>query len=141
MTTSFDLDSRLSQNGVQLFENSRYLLHLANDNRYVWLILIPKIANVIELHELPPDVQTDIALKSNQLAAMLKNNFAADKINTATIGNIVSQLHIHIVARNEKDAAWPAPIWGHGTPVPYSADQLNARKGELHPLLQKLTWT
>ncbi|HVT26291.1 MAG TPA: HIT family protein [Rhizomicrobium sp.] len=96
-----------------------------NDARYPWLILVPR-REATELHDLNA---RDRALLIEQIAltsAKLKSLTNAAKINVGALGNLVPQLHIHIVARNPGDAAWPGPVWGHGAPIPYAPDALKA---------------
>ena len=94
-----------------------------NDARYPWLILVPR-REATELHDLNA---RDRALLIEQIALTsekLKSLTNAAKINVGALGNLVPQLHIHIVARNPGDAAWPGPVWGHGAPIPYAPDAL-----------------
>jgi diadenosine tetraphosphate (Ap4A) HIT family hydrolase len=96
-----------------------------NDARYPWLILVPR-REATELHDLNA---RDRALLIEQIAmtcAKLKSLTNATKINVGALGNLVPQLHVHIVARNPGDAAWPGPVWGHGAPIPYAPDALKA---------------
>jgi diadenosine tetraphosphate (Ap4A) HIT family hydrolase len=72
-----------------------------------------------------------LTFETNQVASTLKDLTGATKINVGALGNIVRQLHIHIIARNEGDECWPGPIWGHGTPAPYADD-------DRHDFMKKL---
>ena len=94
-----------------------------NDARYPWLILVPR-REATELHDLN---ERDRAMLIEQIARTsekLKTLTNAAKINVGALGNLVPQLHIHIVARNPGDAAWPGPVWGQGTRVPYAPEAL-----------------
>lgn len=94
-----------------------------NDARYPWLILVPR-REATELHDLN---ERDRAMLIEQIARTsekLKTLTNAAKINVGALGNLVPQLHIHIVARNPGDAAWPGPVWGQGTRVPYAPEVL-----------------
>ncbi len=89
-----------------------------NDARYPWLILVPR-REATELHDLN---ERDRPLLIEQIAhasEKLKAFTGAAKINVGALGNLVPQLHVHIIARNPGDAAWPGPVWGQGTPIPY----------------------
>jgi len=127
----FRLDPRLEQDthGVTSFALSRVLL--MNDARYPWLILVPNRNGLSELHDLNAADQArlndEIIIVSRGLARM----FTPEKINVGALGNIVRQLHIHIVARNTDDPAWPGPVWGHSPAVPYAADALAERRSRL----------
>jgi diadenosine tetraphosphate (Ap4A) HIT family hydrolase len=94
-----------------------------NDARYPWLILVPR-REATELHDLNARDRAllieQIALASEKLKALT----GAAKINVGALGNLVPQLHIHVIARNASDVAWPGPVWGHGAPSPYAPDAL-----------------
>jgi len=98
-------------------------LRLMNDSRWPWLILVPEIAGAQEWHHLSQQEFEVVQTHLFKLSAILERVTACDKINIATLGNIVRQLHIHIIARREKDANWPGPIWGYGQPVPYETEE------------------
>jgi diadenosine tetraphosphate (Ap4A) HIT family hydrolase len=101
---------------------------LMNDARFLWIILVPRRANLTEMHDLTDSdaaaLAGEIRRASKSLQHRGQNHGGCDKINIAAIGNIVPQLHVHIVARRKNDAAWPFPVWGRGAPVRYSADEL-----------------
>jgi len=119
---SFKLDHRLEQDGLLFAESERYVLNLMNDSRYIWLVLVPKAANARETFDLTEEQQIDLALLSNKIGQVIAETFNGDKFNVASLGNMVPQLHVHLIVRNEGDAAWPGPIWGVGEAVPYSAE-------------------
>lgn len=95
-------------------------LLLMNDARYPWCILVPDREDITEIHQLADRDQIQLIRESSRLARALESLFAPDKLNIAAIGNLVPQLHVHHVVRYRNDAAWPAPIWGHLPPSPYS---------------------
>lgn len=98
-------------------------VRLMNNQIYPWLILIPRVEGAIELIDLTRDQQHELMDEIDQVSKILKSIYEPDKLNIATIGNIVRQLHIHVVARYRTDPAWPSPVWGYpGTP--YSAENL-----------------
>ncbi len=105
---------------------------LANDARFPWLILVPQIENLRNWHEVPDDRQAQVLAEVNLAAAALEAIAQAHKMNVAALGNQVAQLHIHVIARQEHDAAWPKPVWGEGRAIPYEE---RAR----HELLERLT--
>lgn len=78
-----------------------------------WLILVPRIESVREIHHLAERDQQQLMRESCLVATTLESHYSPDKINVASLGNMVSQLHVHHVARFKTDAAWPGPIWGH----------------------------
>ena len=114
----FALDQRLADSSHLVTRVDDIQVRLADDSRYVWLLLVPEYEGAEELHDLSEDLRGRLLELATQLGAWMKARFAADKINIAAIGNVVPQLHLHVVARQRDDAAWPAPIWGHGIPEP-----------------------
>ena len=120
--TEWMLNETLAGDTVYVGSLSICDLLLMNDARWPWLILVPRIPDAVELHELYTDQRQDIDMEIAYVAGVLKELAGCEKINIASIGNIVRQLHIHIIARNEGDANWPGPVWGFGTKKPYEAD-------------------
>ena len=120
---SWQLDSRLANDTLPVFDNGGVTILLMNDRRWPWLILVPKVAGAEELHDLGPEigpVVMDIAISAGE---KLKAMTDCEKINIAAIGNMVRQLHIHVIARNEGDQNWPGPVWGYGSPEPYDESE------------------
>ena len=115
----FELDSRLAADTafVADWELSRVLL--MDDARFPWLILVPRRAQTAELDDLAPDEQAQLLGEINRAMALLRGLGSLDKLNVGALGNIVRQLHVHVVARRQGDAAWPGPVWGSGAAVRY----------------------
>jgi len=115
----FKLNKILSKDTFELCELKLCKVLLMNDQNYPWLILVPKIEGLSEFHLVPSehqgDLMDDITLASN----VLQRVSSPKKLNVAALGNVVSQLHIHIVARFENDATWPGPVWGQIPAEPY----------------------
>ncbi|AJR07946.1 HIT domain-containing protein [Photobacterium gaetbulicola] len=78
-----------------------------------WLILVPRKAELREIHHLPEPDQMQLMKESSAVAALLENDYQADKINVGALGNLVPQLHVHHIARFKDDVAWPGPVWGN----------------------------
>lgn len=116
----FEMDKRLSSDTVTLGDFSLCRVLLMNDSRYPWLILVPRIAGASEVFELTDEQQQQLWQETNTVGQVLNHEFNADKINIATLGNVVKQLHMHIVVRMHTDEQWPAPVWGQGTAKPYT---------------------
>lgn len=93
---------------------------LMNDARFPWLILVPRVADATELFHLSLDQQSRVMAEMSGAGRAMQALWGADKVNTAMLGNKVSQLHIHVIARFREDDAWPGPVWGVGQPRPYS---------------------
>ena len=131
----FVLDSRLQQDSLVLGEFSLCQLLLSKDANYPWFILVPKRAGVSELFELDAAEQQQLWQETTLLAEALKASYGADKMNVATLGNVVSQLHMHVIVRRCDDVAWPAPVWGKHAAQPYSEEQVAAVKARLRLVL------
>jgi len=136
---AFELHAQLAADAhfVCDLELSRVLL--MDDARFPWLILVPMRAGMRDWIDLPHTLQhrllDEIELCSRALRALVQ----PDKLNVAALGNMVAQLHVHVVARHVGDAAWPKPVWGVGERVPYPVAALAARKAELLAQLESAT--
>ena len=104
---------------------------LMRDANYPWCVLVPDRENMTEIFELSQDDQDQLQLESNTLLAFLKNEFKADKMNVAALGNVVSQLHIHHIVRYKTDIAWPSPVWGAFPAKNYTDEALNKLVSQL----------
>lgn len=131
----FVLDSRLDQDTYVLGDFSLCRLLLMNDAQYPWFILVPRQEDVTEVFQLTLEDQTQLWQETTALAGLLKDAFAADKMNIATLGNMVAQLHIHVIARRKTDPAWPAPVWGKHAARPYTSDEVQAVQERLRLVL------
>ena len=114
----FILDERLEGSSHLIMRHKSIQIRLVDDARFQWVLLIPELPQASELHELNDMMRRNLLDLASRLGKIMKTGFEADKINVAAIGNIVPQLHVHVVARQQSDDAWPAPIWGFGDPVP-----------------------
>ena len=110
-------------------ENCQILL--MDDARFPWIVLVPEVADIRELYELKERQQQQAYQSILRISKSLAEYSNADKMNVAALGNQVPQLHIHIIARYETDAAWPGPVWGVGQAEPYGPDQLQQKLSEL----------
>lgn len=131
----FVLDARLQQDTIFLGDFPLSRLLLMNDAQYPWFILVPRREDVSELFQLDASEQAQLWQEATVLAELLKDCFAADKMNVATLGNVVSQLHMHVIVRRRDDIAWPAPVWGRHPALPYTSEQLTALKARLQLVL------
>jgi diadenosine tetraphosphate (Ap4A) HIT family hydrolase len=122
----FTLDPRLQQDTLYIAEFSLSKVLLMNDARYPWVILVPKITGLTEIFELDEAGQQQLMHESNFVSNKLKKVIQADKMNVAALGNVVSQLHIHHVARFIHDESWPAPVWGKGQAIAYTPAESDA---------------
>ncbi|KEQ04343.1 HIT family protein [Pseudorhizobium pelagicum] len=124
----FALDERLERDSERVTVLGLCQLRLLKDSRWPWLMLVPQRKGISEIYELTPLDQTLLTFETNSVAAALKKVTGARKINVGALGNIVGQLHVHIIARQEGDPNWPGPIWGYGSAEPYPDD---AKKQDL----------
>jgi len=97
---------------------------LMNEQQFPWVILVPRIAGATEQYKLTEEQRLQLDKESTLVAYQLMKLFDGDKMNIATLGNVVPQLHIHHVVRYTNDSAWPAPVWGNFNSKPYEAKQL-----------------
>ena len=119
----FVLDERLLQDTVAVGDFPLCRLLLSNDTHYPWFILVPRRPDISEVFQLSEVDQAQLWHETSLLAKTLEKVFAADKMNVAALGNVVSQLHMHVIVRHIGDAAWPAPVWGKHPAEPYSAEE------------------
>ena len=131
----FILDSRLEQDTLPIGDFPLCRLLLMNDAQYPWFILVPRREAVSELFQLDAADQQQLWRETTAFAEIVKDSFGADKMNVATLGNVVSQLHMHVIARSRDDAAWPAPVCGKHQPKPYTQDQAAAIRARLKTVL------
>ena len=115
--TCFTLDPLIASTSISLCDFGIFNLRLVNDSRYLWLLLIPQIDGIEELHHLTQAQRHQMTDIASEVAEIIQQQVKADKMNIATIGNIVPAMHLHIIARHKGDAAWPNPIWGNGAPL------------------------
>lgn len=115
----FQLDPKLQADTFLIKDLKMSRLLLMNDANYPWLILVPRKANLVEITDLAMDEQIAVLQEINLVAEILKKSFKADKLNIANLGNVVSQLHIHVIARFKNDPAFPRPVWGALSAKPY----------------------
>lgn len=117
--STFTLDERLERDGIPIASIGLCQLRLMNDRRWPWLILIPQRDGVSEIIDLSPLDQTMLTFETAMVAMALKKVTRAEKINIGALGNVVRQLHVHIIARREGDPNWPGPVWGFGKAEPW----------------------
>lgn len=119
--SAFALDPRLAADSIFIADLPLSQLRLMDDSRFPWLVLVPRLDVAVEWIDLDHDQQAQLLSETNQAAALLRATGTCEKINIGALGNIVRQLHVHVVARRAGDAAWPGPVWGSGPYVSYDA--------------------
>lgn len=134
--TVFTLHPRLAADTVELARWPMCRVLLMNDANYPWLILVPQKPDLRELHHLSPENQATLMAEVSRAARALETVYTPTKINVAALGNVVEQLHVHVIARFADDAAWPGPIWGKVPVAPYDDDALRQTTAKLKAALE-----
>ncbi|RUT35361.1 HIT domain-containing protein [Pseudomonas sp. PAMC 29040] len=131
----FVLDTRLHEDTWLIGDFPLCRLLLSNDSNYPWFILVPRREGISELFQLDEHDQQLMWAETTALARTLKDAFGADKMNVATLGNVVSQLHMHVIVRYQADVAWPGPVWGKHPAKPYTQAEVGAIQEKLKSVL------
>lgn len=118
--SEFELHPRLAADTVPVADWVLSRVLLMNDARFEWLVLVPRRRDAVELFDLSETDRRVLIEEIARAGTLLKTVSGAAKINVGALGNLVAQLHVHVVARRPGDAAWPGPVWGHSAPVPYA---------------------
>ena len=127
----FELHERLAADTIQIMDFPLSRVLLMNDARYPWVILVPRQNGLKELHELSEGDGIQLWKEIKTASKFMEVAFDCDKVNVGALGNLVPQLHIHIIARKVHDAAWPGPVWGVGQAENYVDDELKKIQDEL----------
>lgn len=122
----FELDERLANDTAFVGDMPLSRVLLMNDARFPWAVLVPRRTGLVEFHDLSADDRRDMMEEAGAVSAALQKLTGASKMNVAMLGNVVRQLHVHVVARFEHDDAWPRPIWAIGTALAYSEGEAEA---------------
>ena len=137
----FRLDERLQTDTIALGDFTLCRLLLMNDANYPWFILVPRRERVREIFDLVSADREQLWQETIELSEQLAGALAATKMNVAILGNQVSQLHVHVIARYRNDPAWPAPVWGKRAPRPYKDEQIQKLREILKGLLgREFSW-
>ena len=134
---SFVLDTRLAADTFPIGDLALSRLLLMDDARFCWLILVPRQADSSELVDLDARERAVLMEEIAGVSEVLRAMPGVDKINVGALGNIVRQLHVHVVARRIGDAAWPGPVWGAGVPLRYAAPSARKIVGDLQERLNR----
>lgn len=134
--TDFILDPRLAADSVFVADGPLSQVRLMDDTRFPWLVLVPRVADVSEWLELDGSQQRLLLAEINQAGQLVREQPGVHKLNIGALGNIVRQLHIHLVGRHDQDDAWPGPVWGNGATVRHEPQALHARLDQWRKLFQ-----
>jgi diadenosine tetraphosphate (Ap4A) HIT family hydrolase len=124
--SGFALDERLAADTVLVADGPLSQLRLMDDARFPWLVLVPRVPGAVEWFDLGVADQALLWNEVRRAAKLLRAAPSCEKINLGALGNIVRQLHVHVVARHPGDAAWPGPVWGSGAARRHAPEALAA---------------
>lgn len=131
---NFKLDSRLKNDCFIISESEHFVFLLMNNSLVPWFILVPK-TDKTELYELDTATQAQVFSAMNKISDFISNEFRPDKLNVAAIGNIVNQMHIHIIARYKTDTYWPGVVWGASEKKAYESVEVEKIREKLNNIL------
>ncbi len=124
--SAWSLHSTLEKDTISIGDLPLSRVLVIKDANYPWLLLVPRRADVIEIIDLNEVEQAQLMTEINRVARVLKEVTKPDKMNIAALGNVVPQLHVHIIARRTSDAAWPRPVWGVVPPLAHDPQEVEA---------------
>jgi diadenosine tetraphosphate (Ap4A) HIT family hydrolase len=128
----FELDKRLEGDSVPVADLPLATVRLMNERSWPWLILVPRRAGLVELIDLDPEGRARLMEEIARAAEALRTLYRPDKLNVAALGNVVHQLHVHVIARFRSDPAWPRPIWNVKPKMePYEPAALSKEVGRI----------
>lgn len=137
----FIVDPRIIDSGFEIIDWPLSRVFLKDNANYPWLILVPRLEDVQEIDQLSTQNQQFLIQEISALSTLSRGYFKPDKLNVAALGNIVSQLHIHVVARFKQDKLWPHGIWQEAqTSEPYEKNTLKKMRIDLHSLARKISF-
>ena len=126
MPAAWSLHATLEQDTVSIGDLPLSRVLVIKDANYPWLLLVPRRADTVEIIDLDEVAQAQLIVEINRVARALKDVTRPDKLNIAALGNVVPQLHVHVIARRTTDAAWPRPVWGVAPPLAHDPRELEA---------------
>ncbi|TWI04729.1 diadenosine tetraphosphate (Ap4A) HIT family hydrolase [Luteimonas cucumeris] len=135
MKSNWHLHPQLADDTHPLAQFALCELRLMDDANYPWLILVPRVEEAVELLDLDAAQRHALTDEIDRASHALRDLFRPHKLNVAALGNLVPQLHVHVIARYEDDPAWPRPVWGTAAARPYAAEMLIERIARLREAL------
>jgi diadenosine tetraphosphate (Ap4A) HIT family hydrolase len=121
---TWSLHPQLERDTVNIGDLPLCRVLIINDANYPWLLLVPRRPGVDEIVDLDEVEQAQLMTEITRVARALKAVTGCDKLNIAALGNVVAQLHVHVIARRKTDAAWPRPVWGTVPPISHDPTEL-----------------
>jgi diadenosine tetraphosphate (Ap4A) HIT family hydrolase len=131
----FTLDPQLAADATPVCDLPLCTVLLMNDARFPWLVLVPRQPDLVEITDLGAKERGRLMEEIALVSEVLRTAAPCDKLNVGALGNIVRQLHVHVIARVEGDAVWPGPVWGSGPAKPYDAGWRDGLTGALRKAL------
>ena len=122
--SAWSLHTQLQKDTIDLGDLPLSRVLVIKDAHYPWLLLVPRRAGAVEIIDLNEVEQGQLMTEINRVSRALKEVTKCDKLNVAALGNVVPQLHVHIIARRKSDAAWPRPVWGVMPPLAHDAEEV-----------------
>ena len=129
--SAWSLHTQLQKDTIDLGDLPLSRVLVIKDAHYPWLLLVPRRAGAVEIIDLNEVEQGQLMTEINRVSRALKEVTKCDKLNVAALGNVVPQLHVHIIARRTTDAAWPRPVWGVAPPLAHDASEVQGFMSEL----------
>jgi diadenosine tetraphosphate (Ap4A) HIT family hydrolase len=122
--SAWSLHPQLKQDTIDIGDLPLSKVLVIKDANYPWLLLVPRRAEAREIIDLDEVEQAQLTTEVSRAARALKEITKCDKLNIAALGNVVPQLHVHVIAHRTTDAAWPRPVWGVVPPIPHDAEEV-----------------
>ncbi|WP_257170227.1 HIT domain-containing protein [Bradyrhizobium sp. SRS-191] len=124
--SAWSLHPQLAKDTIDIGDLPLSRVLVIKDANYPWLLLVPRREGAVEIIDLDEVAQAQLMTEITRVSRAVKEITKCDKLNVAALGNMVPQLHIHIIARRTSDVAWPRPVWGVAPPVPHDAQELES---------------
>ena len=122
--SAWSLHSQLEKDTIDIGDLPLCRVLVIKDAHYPWLLLVPRSEGAVEMIDLPEIEQAQLMTEISRVARALKDITKCDKLNIAALGNVVPQLHVHVIARRRSDVAWPRPVWGAAPPLAHDAEEV-----------------
>ncbi|MGP9814459.1 HIT domain-containing protein [Rhodopseudomonas sp. NSM] len=124
MPSDWSLSPQLEKDTINIGDLPLSRVLVIKDANYPWLLLVPRRAGAVEIIDLDEVEQAQLTTEISRVGRALKEITKCDKLNIAALGNVVPQLHVHVIARRSNDAAWPRPVWGVVPALPHDAEEV-----------------
>lgn len=134
--TGWRLDARLEADTHAIGANADVAIRLMDDRRWPWIILVPQMPGLCDLDDMEPRAAAALVGLLHRVSAALKEMGVCSSTNVATLSNVVTQMHWHVVGRREGDANWPGPVWGFETRIPYGKEEADRFINDFRTILR-----